>query len=285
MVPKRLNSLLSCLLVVASCSRVPEMIKMRKSSAEHVIPSSEVQSLPPASPSDSRASEPEKLSLSAIATDADLQKNFDFAKVSEILWLSGSRVLFAHSEGKSLVFDFTSSSWSSVQTDGTASEFTSLYDFREAGHFGIAADVLNFKKGDGPIIRLKASEEFKTATSLGANPGFIAYLINDQISAIVTIEDQAKLYTLAGAPAGLKLLYPCNSHCLVWGYSGKTVFLYSDQGGWRQLDQAIEVPAEETVARMAIASSRRARRNYGRSEHRCLRSTSRSTTSAISRRR
>lgn len=231
------------LLLLASCSKAPTRVALGGSgNVGGIPPGTEIDEFVPA----------EKLTLGSVAADETSQKSFDFSKPSEISWASASEVVMAHADGKSISFDFKQSRWSSVHTNPTVSEYTTLYDFRAAGFYGTAAEVLSFRVGEGLIARLNAPDGFATSTALGINPGFVAYSDTNGLSAIVSGGETASLYPLTGAPEGITLLAPCNKHCLLWGFNGSKVFIYFAQTGWRAIEQDIVLPAGETISRMAI---------------------------------
>jgi mono/diheme cytochrome c family protein len=231
------------LLLLSACSEAPTRAVLGGSGNAGGVPSgTKIDEFVPA----------EKLTLGAVAADEASQKSYDFAKPSEISWASASEVVMAHGDGKSISFDFKQSRWSSVHTNSTVSEYSKLYDFRSAGFYGSTADVLSFRVGEGSIARLNAPDGFTEESALGINPGFVAYAGANGPSAIVAGGETASLYPLTGAPDGIKLLAPCNKHCLLWGFDGTKVYIYFAETGWRPIDQNIVLPAGQTIARMAI---------------------------------
>lgn len=237
-------SLVATLATVLACSKAPDRISTGGGGAD-------VGRVPPGVKPDPFV-EPEKLKLGSIAADDASMKSFDFVKTSEIAWESASSFVMAHGDGKSISYDFKKAAWSSVHSNATITDYVTLFDFRDAGFFGTTADVLSFRKGDGQIVRLNSPAPYKTGTLVGANPGFVGFSDKGEISAITTTEEAATLYPLPGAPEGLKLIYPCNKHCLVWGFDGSKIYIYFTQTGWKLLDQVIELPAGEKISRMAV---------------------------------
>ncbi len=232
-------------LSLAACSSSPEKNEGKGAGSEAVA------TLPPGTVPD-KFQAAETLKLATITPDETSQKNFDFTKVAEIVWTSSSEVLFAHGDGRSVAFDFKKSTWTSVHSNPGIGEFQTLFDFRESGFFGASPDVLSLKTGEGPIVRLKPSEAYLAAAPLASNPGFVAFLDGNVINVIASADGGAKLYSLTNAPAGVKLVYPCNQHCLFWAFNGTTLFTYNVKMGWTPLAQTIEFPAGETVVRVAI---------------------------------
>ena len=231
-------------LLATACSEAPKRITSGQGGAE-------AARVPPGATPDPYLV-PEKLKLGSIsAADASV-KSFDLTKASEIVWASSSSFVMAHGDGKSIAYDFKKAAWSSVHTNPTTADYVSLYDFREAGFFGTTTDVLSFRSGDGQIVRLNSPADYKAGTLVGANPAFVGFSDKEGMAAITTAESTATLYPLPGAPAGLKLIYPCNNHCLVWGFDGAKIFIYFTQSGWKRLDQVIELPAGEKISRMAV---------------------------------
>ncbi|MES2743943.1 MAG: hypothetical protein V4655_00890 [Bdellovibrionota bacterium] len=195
---------------------------------------------------------PEKLSLAAVAATEEGAKTFDFKKTIELNWNSTHEIVMAHNDGQSLAFDFQGKTWTAIHTNDVRTEFQSMIDFRDAGFFAIGTDGFSLRGAGTKIVRLKAPDNFDEKNLIGANPGFVAYKEGDTIKAILIKDDTAKLYPLTNAPEGLRLVYPCNLHCLVWGYDGSRISVFFETGGWKVLDQIIELPAGEMIARMAV---------------------------------
>jgi mono/diheme cytochrome c family protein len=196
--------------------------------------------------------EPQKLSLGALAAEDEGPKVFDFSKPFEPNWISSHEIVLAHDDGQSLAYDFDAKSWTAVHTNEVRTEFETMVDFREAGFFGAGGGALSLRGPGTKIVRLAAPESFEEKNMVGVNPGFVAYRVKDGIHAIVISGESAKLYVLNEIPKGLSLVYPCNVNCVVWGFDGSRIFVFSELEGWKALEQVIELPQGEAISRMAI---------------------------------
>ncbi len=196
--------------------------------------------------------EVEKLSLAPITTDEPSRKNFDFAKLSEIFWINSSEFTMALPDGRSISFNFRNTAWSSVHARAAEPEFLTLYDFREAGFFGANAETLSFQSTDGKIMSMDLPDAYKASTLVAASPGFVAFRDQAKLSAILATKGKARLFSLPAGPAPIKLISPCNQNCVFWGFDGTKIYTYDEQGSWSVMNQTIELPAGQTIARMAI---------------------------------
>ena len=224
-----------------SCSSTPEKVRRPSSNS--------AAALPPGTPIDPFV-EAETLKLNTVAPDEASQKNFDFTIPSEIVWSSASEVALAHGDGKSVLFDFKKSSWTSVHTSITAGEYQTLFDFRESGFFGATSEVLSLRVGEGQIIQLQASDT--QGSPVAANPGFVSFMDGEVVQVVMSIEGKARLLPLVTAPSGMTMVYPCNKHCLLWGFDGTRIHTYNLETGWNALTQTIQLPQGEPITRMAL---------------------------------
>lgn len=239
--------------LVASCSKAPTRANFGKGGADGKVDSG---NLPKAEVPDGVKKdpfkEPEKLSLSSMKSDEEGAKTFDFSKPVELHWISAHEAIFSHNDGESLSYDFQAKAWSAIHVSDLRTEYQSMFDFRDAGFFAGNGNVLSLRSNAGKIIQLNAPEDFDEKGIVGANPGFVAYKSGDDVKILLSKDDGARLYPMENAPKGLKLVYPCNLHCIVWGFDGSRISVFFEGDGWKLLDQVIELPAGEDVSRMAI---------------------------------
>ncbi len=248
-------SLLLTLLTANACSKAPGRMTFSNGGSDDGKPDS--GNLPKAKLPEGVKQDPfkeaEKLSLATVASDDAGPKAFDFNKDLEISWLSSHEFVMSHADGQSLSYDFSTKAWSAVHQSTLRAEFQDIYDFRDSGFFATSLDGFSLR-GDinTKIVRLPIPDDYDPKNLVGANPGFFAYKVGDDIHAVVAKDGMARLYPMANAPKGLSLVYPCNLHCIVWGYDGQRISLFIEGQGWASMDQTVELPQGDAVKRMAI---------------------------------